>query len=99
MAYLLKKKGFNDVTILEKTNRLGGQIDSADIRGTTSTWHIWNWEMYSKTLLPLLVEFGFGPQMVNISRDYFQFWPINDDSVSYLLGSVAKKSTRIGSPV
>ena len=28
MAYLLKKKGFANVTILEKTNRVGGQVDS-----------------------------------------------------------------------
>ena len=82
MAYLLKKKGFNDVTILEKTNRLGGLIDSVDVRGTPSTWHFWDWDMYSKTLIPLLVKFGFGPHMVNMSRDHKQFWPLNDDSVS-----------------
>ena len=85
MAYLLKKKGFNDVTILEKTNRVGGMIDSVVVRGTKSTWHLWSWYMYRKTLIPLLTEFEFQTRMVNFTRDNYQFWPLNDYSVSLIV--------------
>ena len=84
MAYLLKKKGFNKVTVLEKTGRLGGQIESINIRGSNTTYHIWSWYMYRKTLIPLLTEYGFQSNMVNMSRDYYQFWPLNNYSVSLI---------------
>ena len=82
MAYLLKKKGFSNVSVLEKTNRLGGLIDGVNVRGSKSTWHVWSWYTYERTLIPLLKQFGFESNMYNVTRDSFLLWPKNDDSVS-----------------
>ncbi len=35
MAYLLKKRGFTDVTLLEKTNRVSGKATKLYFDGTT----------------------------------------------------------------
>ena len=69
MAYLLKQKGFTDVTILEKSNRVGGMVEHVDLRGTRITFHIWNDRYYQKTLIPLLKKFGFASDFVNVSKD------------------------------
>ncbi len=34
MAYMLKINGFDDVTILEKSNRIGGKATSVNYNGT-----------------------------------------------------------------
>jgi len=81
MAYLLKQKGFTNVTILEKSNRVGGLVGHVDLRGTRMTYHIWNDRFYQKTLVPLLDKFGFGPDIVNTTRDHTLFWPTNDANI------------------
>ena len=81
MAYLLKQKGFTNVTILEKSNRVGGMVEHVDLRGTRMTFHIWNDRYYQKTLIPLLNKFGFAPDFVNVTRGDTVFWPTNDASV------------------
>ena len=81
MAYLLKQKGFTNVTILEKSNRVGGMVDHVDLRGTRMTFHLWSSRYYNKTLVPLLDKFGFGPGIQG-SRDQTLFWPTNDANVS-----------------
>ena len=81
MAYLLKQKGFTDVTILEKSNRVGGMIEYVDLRGTRMTYHLWNDRNYQKTLIPLLNKFGFAPDFVNVTRADTWFWPTNDANV------------------
>jgi hypothetical protein len=80
MAYHLKQKGFTNVTILEKSNRVGGKVDHMDLRGTRMTWHLWNSRHYNKTLVPLLDKFGFGPDIIQKSREIL-VWPTNDASV------------------
>ena len=47
------------------------------------TWHFWNND-YSTTLLPLLIEFGFQSDMINVSRDFMKIWAKNDYSVSFV---------------
>ena len=81
MAYLLKQKGFTNVTILEKSNRVGGMVDHVDLRGTRMTYQFWNSRYYNKTLVPLLDKFGFGPDIIQKSRDQTLFWPTNDANV------------------
>ena len=81
MAYLLKQKGFTNVTILEKSNRVGGMVDHVDLRGTRMTFHLWSSRYYNKTLVPLLDKFGFGPDIIQKSRDQTLFWPTNDANV------------------
>ena len=74
-------KGFTNVTILEKSNRVGGMVDHVDLRGTRMTFHLWSSRYYNKTLVPLLDKFGFGPDIIQKSRDQTLFWPTNDANV------------------
>ena len=59
MAYSLKKLGFTDVTILERTNRIGRKAEHFQYRGTKHPLSVVFWTNdYRNTLVPLLEEFG-----------------------------------------
>ena len=84
MAYSLKKEGFKDVTVLEKTDRIGGKSDSLRFQGitqqiSTSLWH----SDYRDTLIPLLVKFGFLNDLYDgLDLKDFAYWLKNSPSVS-----------------
>ena len=86
MAFLLKEKGFLDVTIIEKSNRIGGKADFLPVRGTkqeTGVVALWNND-FNDTLVPLLEKFGFSDQissfrMIGTER---LIWTENNPSVS-----------------
>ena len=72
MAWMLKKRGFHDVTILERNNYLGGKSKTLLFRGThhlisTAFWNI----DYEDTLVPLLQEFGLDQFGINPAGAWF----------------------------
>jgi len=50
------------------------------------TWHLWNTRHYNKTLVPLLDKFGFGPDVIQKSREIL-VWPTNDASIPSMWSS------------
>ena len=82
MAYSLKKMGFEDVTILEKSNRLSGKAYAQDYRSQRYTMStMWMTNDYEKTLMPLLRTFGFFDNGTDPVPVEFSYWPKNNDSV------------------
>ena len=83
MAYSLKQKGFTDVTILERTNRIGGKGEHFQYRGMKHPMSIQLWTTeYKDTLVPLLEKFGFLKNGANSGYDRSAYWITNDRSVS-----------------
>ena len=84
MAYLLKKDGYTDVTILEKSRRIGGKADFVEARHTKNpvSATFWYPSSYKDTLIPLLDEFGFLEDARFINRDLLFMWPSNSSTVS-----------------
>ena len=91
MSYLLKKKGFTNVTILEKSNRIGGKAETFTYRDSMFTLSVVLYNSaYNETLLPLLRHFGIKkPDDDLFLADYATYWPVNNDSKSatFLSGS------------
>ena len=82
MSYGLKLKGFTDVTILEKSNRIGGKAELFTYRDTkTPLAAISYTSVYNETLLPLLRHFGFALNDSGFNANYTTFWPVNNDSI------------------
>ena len=72
MAYSLKKLGFTDVTILERSNRIGGKGEHFQYRGIKHPMSILLWtSAYKTTLEPLLQQFGFLEQEARSDRFSF----------------------------
>ena len=82
MSYRLKKKGFTNVTILEKSNRIGGKAETFTYRDTTIPLAVvFYTSIYNETLLPLLRHFGMKkPNDDVFTGNYTSFWPVNNDS-------------------
>ena len=82
MSYRLKKKGFTNVTILEKSNRIGGKAETFTYRDTKIPLAVCCYtSMYNETLLPLLRHFGIKkPNDDDYLLKYTTFWPVNNDS-------------------
>lgn len=86
MAWSLKEMGYSDVTIMEKSNRIGGKSATYRTKGTNQilTTAFWTND-YNETMVPLFTRFGMlddtsyapvdGSNLIN--------WPTNDDSVSF----------------
>ena len=85
MGYLLKQSGFTDVTIIEKTNRIGGKGEHFQYRGAKHPLSIvlWN-EEYRQTLIPLLQKFGLLTNGEVSGYDRTGYWLTNDRSVPLL---------------
>ncbi len=85
MAYLLKKEGFEDVTVLEKTHRIGGKSDFLKFQGITQQIATTLWTSdYLDTLVPLLVKFGMLSSLEDGVRvQPLPHWRENNPSVSY----------------
>ena len=59
MAYLLKEKGFSNINIIEKSNRIGGKAITMPVRGTKQQISVAFWDAnYNDTLVPLMEKFG-----------------------------------------
>ena len=82
MSYRLKKKGFTNVTILEKSNQIGGKAEIFTYRDTTIPLAVvFYTSVYNETLLPLLRHFGIKkPNDDVFTGNYTTFWPVNNDS-------------------
>ena len=90
MAYELKQKGFTDVTILERSNRIGGKGEHFQYRGFKHPMSIVLWTSdYKQTLIPLLKKYGFLENGAN-SGSGFGYWLSNDRTVSFAV--VSKQS-------
>ena len=83
MAYGLKEKGFTNVTILEKSNRVGGKAETFTYRDTTIPLAVLLYtSVYNETLLPLLRKFGIKtPHDDAPIGDFATCWPVNNDSI------------------
>ena len=85
MAYELKQKGYTDVTILERSNRVGGKAENFFYRKAVMTMSaaLWNSD-YATTLIPLMEKFGIkevdDSNVINPVPQYI-YWPFNNDSV------------------
>lgn len=86
MAYSLKKRGFHHVTILEKSNRIGGKSNTMRVRGTNQglTTLFFGVNQYNSTMIPLFKKFGLlnatSYQVSTRSEDVM--WNTNDENVS-----------------
>ena len=88
MAYGLKEKGFTNVTILEKSNRVGGKAETFTYRDTTIPLAVLLYtSVYNETLLPLLRRFNFSLQDDASIDDFASFWPVNNDSINAINSS------------
>ena len=82
MAYLLKQNGFEHVTIMERTNELGGKSQTLRYRGTDQALStIFFNAAYQNTLIPLLQKFGLfeGNTVPATTQTYY--WSTNDPNV------------------
>ena len=83
LAYRLKEKGFKNVTILEKSNRVGGKAETFTYRDTTIPLAVLLYtSVYSETLLPLLRQFNFTLQDDAPIANFASYWPVNNDSIN-----------------
>ena len=85
MAYELKQKGYTDVTILERSNRVGGKAENFFYRKAIMTMSVVLWNSdYATTLVALMEKFGIKEEddsnVINPAPQYV-YWPVNNDSV------------------
>ena len=81
MAYSLKQMGFTDITILERSNRIGGKGEHVEFRDIKHPLTILAWTSeYADTLVPLLTEFGFLDNGASNIKDKAHMFPENNDS-------------------
>ena len=86
MAYMLKQKGFKHVTILEKSNELGGKSQTLRYRGTDQALStiFFTQATYQNTLIPLLQKFGLFEGNTVQATLQASAWPTNDPLVMHL---------------
>lgn len=86
MAWALKSMGYSDVTILEKSNRIGGKSATYEAKGTKQilTTVFWTND-YNQTMVPLFKQFGMLDDDAYAPIDSLNLmnYPNNDDSVSF----------------
>ena len=85
MAYELKQRGYTNVTILERSWRVGGKAETFFYREAEMPMAVVLWTSdYTTTLLPLLEKFGLKEEddsnVMNPSGQNM-FWPANNDSI------------------
>ena len=82
MAYELKQRGYTDVTILERSNRVGGKAETFSYRNTEHSLSVVFWTReYENTLVPLLEKYGLDDFIIPTP---FAFWPLNNDSIPFI---------------
>lgn len=84
MAWSLREMGYSDVTILEKSNRIGGRSVTYKARGfdqvlTTGWWD----DEYDHTLVPLFERFGMLDSAEPVDFKGVITWLNNTSSVSF----------------
>ena len=78
MAYSLKMKGFKDVTILERSDRIGGKGENFQYRSIHHFLSLAFWTSdYKDDLVPLLKKFDFLDFGANDQTDTFYYWKGN----------------------
>lgn len=99
MAYSLKLMGYTDVTILEKTNRLGGKSQTLRLRNTEQilTTVLFTKGHYNNTMIPLFEKFGFltPGSVIKSKREDTIIWSSNDKKVFLVTSSASKSQSRI----
>ena len=86
MAYMLKKKGFDNIIIVEKSNRIGGKSKTMRVRGTNQVISTQGWttNYYNSTIGELFNRFGLlndsSYQSRNLSDDIM--WMTNNPQAS-----------------
>ena len=79
MAYALKQRGYTDVTILERSNRVGGKAETFTYRNTDHSLSVVFWTReYENTLVPLMEQY--------LSDEFIDplpsaFWLLNNAAV------------------
>ena len=85
MAYELKQRGYTNVTILERSWRVGGKAETFFYREAEMPMAVVLWTSdYTTTLLPLLEKFGLKEEddsNVMNPTAHNMYWPTNGDSV------------------
>ena len=83
MAYLLKEKGFSNVNIIEKSNRIGGKAITMPVRGTKQQISVAFWDAnYNDTLVPLMEKFGLLEDGTStVEPESRIIWPQNNPNV------------------
>ena len=85
MAYSMKKMGFTDVTLLERSDRIGGKGEHVEYRDMKHPLTIVLWASdYEDTLEPLLGEFGFMTNGYTDIKDNGFLWNGTDNSAKLL---------------
>ena len=85
MAYSLKLKGFKDVTILERSDRIGGKGENFQYRSIYHYLSLALWTSdYKNDLVPLLKKFGFLNFGANNIKDRFAYWKDNNRAIPKL---------------
>eukprot|EP00093_Oithona_nana_P004323 04323.XXX_83947_85710_1 [CDS] Oithona nana genome sequencing. len=91
MAYQLKQKGYTNVTILERSNRVGGKAETFFYREAEMPMAVVLWTAdYATTLVPLLEKYGLKEEDdSNVMIPAYQniYWPTNSDTVPGFLPS------------
>ena len=85
MAYELKQKGYTDVTILERSNKIGGKAETFFYRKAEMPLAVVLWTGdYETTLVPLLEKFGLkaadDSNVIKNPASQNRYWGLNDDS-------------------
>ena len=86
MAYQLKQKGYTNVTILERSNRVGGKAETFFYRKAEMPMAVVLWTAdYATTLVPLLEKYGLKEEddsnVMLVSGTQNIYWPNNTDAV------------------
>lgn len=100
MAYQLKQKGYTNVTILERSNRVGGKAETFFYRKAEMPMAVVLWTAdYEKTLVPLLEKYGLKEEddsNVMLPAEQFVYWPTNSDAhPAFTPSSVATPATTL----
>ena len=85
MAYELKQKGYTDVTIVERSNRVGGKAETFFYRQAEMPLAVVLWTSeYADTLVPLLEKFGviedYDSDVITNPASQNRYWLLNDPS-------------------
>ena len=82
MAYSLKMKGFKDVTILERSDRIGGKGENFQYRSIHHFLSLAFWTSdYKDDLVPLLKKSDFLDFGANDQTDTFYYWKDNNRAI------------------
>ena len=97
MAYMLKKKGFDNIIILEKSNRIGGKSETMRVRGTNQilSTTFWTANYYNSTIVDLFNKFGLlndTNYQMTTPLESLVVWNTNDANASWLNWSSCSSS-------